>query len=187
MNIYFLSQFNMLNAMVKRNSNFILLLFCAFLLNACESDLEKCQDNPDCTYFVCKVNGEDWGINCEGDPLFGCTALDARYLKDIQALSIIANNIENNTTITFKGKSKLKIGNNSFFINEFINTRFADGNKNEPCIIFKLDTLVKSNFYISQLDTLNYKLEGTFFLECRNECGDVVNITDGKFRVGYRF
>ncbi len=186
MNTNFLSQFYKLNTMVKFRSDFILLLFCTILLNACQSDLEKCQDNPDCTYFVCKVNGEDWGINCEGDPLFGCSAIDVQYYKKSGNIELHAVNGNKDQVISIFSH-ELHLGENKFYSKNTVNTEFGNGKNENKCVLSKIDTLTPSAFFIDKIDTIKFRIKGSFFLECKNECNNIVKITDGQFHVGYRF
>ena len=64
---------------------FLLLFLFASLFTSCGDDDDACLKDPDCEYFRCKVNGEDWSTNCERDPLFACSAIDVQYYKDIPA------------------------------------------------------------------------------------------------------
>lgn len=155
---------------------------------SCDNDdLKDCKADPDCEYFTCKVNGEEWSTNCERDPLFACSAIDVQYYKDISGFSLVAVNGNKKETVFLEVYSKLKLGSNKYFINNSVATKYTNGNKEVNCRKFRLDTLISNDLFLTKIDTINFELEGTFFLECKNECNETVKITDGEFRVKYRF
>jgi hypothetical protein len=166
----------------------ILLISSILLLPSCEDEFQQCLDNPDCEYFRCKVNGEDWSTNCESDFLSPCSAIDVQYYKSSGGLESIANNQLENQNIRLNVKNpKLKLGDNRLFLNDFIKTQFVDGKQASDCKLFPLDTTMSNNLFITAIDTINFRIEGTFYFTGKNSCDEIRKITDGVFRVTYRF
>ncbi len=58
---------------------------CIFLLTSCDREpYVRCQSDPTCEYFRCKVNGKWWTPDCEQGPLFGCDHTDLQYYRYIE-------------------------------------------------------------------------------------------------------
>ena len=110
-----------------------------FTFFSCEKDpLEDCRKDPTCEYFTCKVNGERWEPQCEGEPFFGgCTPWDVQYYKNIPALDMYIDNknIKQRFTLLVRDY-RLKLGNNNLFAKNFIETSFSNGNRSSNCIIY---------------------------------------------------
>jgi hypothetical protein len=156
---------------------------------SCEKDpFEDCRKDPTCEYFTCKVNGERWEPQCEGEPFFGCTPWDVQYSKNIPSLDLSAKNEKRSQNILMiVHKTILKEGENKLYSDINIQTFFADGKFSNGCKIFNIDTLTSSTLNISKIDTVDYFLSGTFHFTAKNDCGDVMTITDGEFNLPYRF
>lgn len=167
---------------------FLLLSLFAFLYISCGNENDACFDDPDCEYFRCKVNGEEWSTNCERDPLFACSAIDVLYGKSLNALDFKAINQSNNQTITFfLRNSNIKLGKNKLFKDDFLISRFSDGKKVTDCILYPIDTLKENFVELFLIDTINFKLEGKVEMNCLNNCNESIKIEDAVFKVKYRF
>jgi hypothetical protein len=177
----------------KNIKTFLWLLTLMMTLSffSCEKDpLEDCRKDPTCEYFICKVNGERWEPQCKGEPFFGgCTPWDVQYYRKTSGNlgMYIKNESIKQNFIFLTRNQKLILGNNKLYKDEFIQTFYADGKFSEGCKIFIIDTLTSSTLNITKIDTVDYFLSGTFHFTAKNDCGDVMTITDGEFNLPYRF
>lgn len=153
------------------------------IFTSCEKD--NCK-NCYPTVFECKVDGKTWKTSCESKDFFGCTASDFKYYDFIPGLNLTGKNDNKNTYLTLEiRKNKLKIGNNQLYIDDFVGTYFGDKNNQEGCERYRLDTLKPYNFFLSEFDTLNQIIKGTFYFTGKDKCGKTKKITDGKFDLIY--
>ena len=166
--------------------NLILFLLLVTFLPSCKDDHDACFDDPDCEYFRCKVNGEDWSTNCERDPLFGCSAIDVQYYKDIPGLDFSLSNSDRKDGFILYLRNNIVLGENKFHSNNSLKSYYFKKDL-DVCNLYYVDTLSTNILRINLLDTINYKMEGTFIFSSKNECNETVKITDGNFRVKYRF
>jgi hypothetical protein len=177
----------------KNIKTFLWLLTLMMTLSffSCEKDpLEDCRKDPTSEYFTCKVNGERWEPQCEGEPLFGgCTPWDVQYYRKTSGnLGMYIKNESNKQNFTFLTRNqKIKIGENKLYLDDEIQTRFSNLNLIDSCIRYKLDTFQIYSFNVTKIDTINYFLSATFHFIGKNDCGEEIHISDGEFNLPYRF
>jgi hypothetical protein len=158
------------------------------LLSSCEKEpLKDCINDPDCEYFRCKINGEWWTPDCEEGPLFGCRHTDVLYYKNSRGGSLEMNTSskKNNDVFVFR-LWNLKEANidNSYVINGKIYTRYVDKTIDKR---FYVDTTNFNEFILISLDTVGLMMNAKFSFTGKDESGKTVSITEGSFRLGYRF
>lgn len=167
---------------MKAKYHFFVLML-STLFTACEPD--NCK-NCYPTIFECKVDGKTWKISCESKDNFGCTASDFNYYDMIPSLTLFGKNDKMNSSLNLEiYKSVINIGNNKLYIDSFISTYFGDGNNEIGCETYNLDTMLPHNLYLTELDTLNQIMKGTFYFTGKDKCGKSIKITDGKFDLIY--
>lgn len=166
------------------------LLIASILLITLWISCQKERYNPDyhVDVFRCKVNGEEWVATCTGSALWGCDAIDCQYFwKDTKSISISAVRRLNNDS-TYQSMRLYKY-NSDIGLNQldFTTREYTDWNKISGCRLHNLDTNDIRNITILEVDTINYRIKGTFEFTAINECQDTIRITDGYFHVNYRF
>ena len=160
-----------------------IILSALFLAASCSKD-----DNPGCEEcfdgeVTCLINGEGWKAKCNSG-LFGCTPYDCRYYqKGSHAIEFSASNSNSESRIFFGvtsnqggvilGKNQLHAWKNSY-------------NDPEPCGWYYTDSTRPRELYILSIDTVNRIIEGEFNYTAVGECGKVVEITNGYFKVDYK-
>jgi hypothetical protein len=161
---------------------YLLSLISIISFVSCEKDepFADCIDDPTCEYFRCKVDGEWWTPYCEQGPLFGCSATDVQYYRDLNGggLELVAKNSKTNSSIVFDVRG-IKVEN---IETKFYHVGFKSGDK-----IYNLDTLILNQYMkLIKIDTINFMLEGKFQLSPSKD-KEIINITEGSFRLPYRF
>ena len=66
-------------------------------------------------------------------------------------------------------------------------SEFYIKNKSNQWDTYNVDTIQHNEIRFSKIDTINYILEGTFRFEGINNDGERKIISDGEFRLHYRF
>jgi hypothetical protein len=167
-----------------------IIFFMTFILSSCNKDpLDACAEDPTCEYFRCKVNGEWWTPDCEDGPLFGCRHTDVQYYFRTTGTIEFSSKSEN------KNEGMLIIIHDIFktdtmynhYLGPNVSSRFRRSNNNLDCQIYKLVDQNSSTFLLTKIDTVNFLIEGKFSFSAKNECNDIVRVTDGSFRQHYRF
>jgi hypothetical protein len=158
------------------------------MLSSCNKDpLDACAEDPTCEYFRCKVNGEWWTPDCEDGPLFGCRHTDVQYYKLDGTLIIIASSKINNESFNLTVENIKSPGTYKFYNGPNVKTRFGRNENSPGCNIYNIYQDSTSNISISLLDTTKFIIEGKFSFSAKNDCNDIIEITDGSFRQLYRF
>lgn len=171
---------------MNKLQNLILTLLMATLWASCQK--ERFKPDYHVNIFRCKVNGEEWVATCPGSALWGCEAIDCQYFwKDTKSISISATRRLNNDAVyqsmrLYKFKSK-----NGLNLLDYTAREYTNWNKPTGCRLHNLDTNDIRNITILEVDTINYRIKGTFEFTAINECQDTIRITDGYFHVNYRF
>lgn len=160
-----------------------ILLSALFLAASCsKGDLPKCEECYE-GEVRCLINGQEWKAKCESG-LFGCTPYQCRYYQTSdKAIEVIARDNHNKSTLFFGVTSKqggIRVGLNSLFPWRH-SYRVDDG-----CGEYATDTISPHELTILSIDTVNRIIEGEFNYTAVGECGKVVEITDGYFKVDYR-
>ena len=164
----------------------ILMGLSSFLASSCSKGEDDC---PDCVYevFECKVNGEQWGPDCDsGTILWGCSAIDCLYYNDTKRLNIRVVSESRNQRMLISCYD-LSLGINPIYYGrgEFLDYDLA-GN----CGRYDLDTTKGHFMNIITVDTINFIVEGEFGFTAISVCdgvNDTIMVTEGKFLLGYRF
>lgn len=167
-----------------------LLLFGSSLLllaASCHSDDEISSMDDQAsehTTLRCKINGEDW--TPAGGDLFSIYPFDLQYYSDTGVLNLDAQrnigNVSQSINIATRIRN-LNEDNNLFYA---INL-FTNGELENTCKRFALDTLSGHHLVVIELDTIDYSMIGEFAFTAINECNDTVKITEGYFDLKYRF
>ena len=159
-----------------------------FLLTSCEKEPYKaCKEDPTCEYLRCKVNGEWWTPDCEQGPLFGCDHTDVQYYKEDGYLSISSTSKKKDEGFYILALDVLSTGDYDLYDGVNVKTRFRRGSNIVDCWVYYIISGEASNITIDYLDNSNYVVGGSFLFKCKNDCGEILNITDGEFRQKYRF
>jgi hypothetical protein len=157
---------------------------------SCEKDpLEDCRKDPTCEYFTCKVNGVRWEPQCKGEPFFGgCTPWDVQYYKNIDWLIINVRNetLENSALIYVNGQISNNTIHEIFTENNSPSTFFLK-NTIDSCSNYKVIKGYNNFLEITRFNPDLKVINGKFSFTAKNNCGDVVTITDGEFNLPYRF
>ncbi len=165
-----------------------LILIVSILLTSCDKEpYSRCKDDPDCEYFRCKVDGKWWTPDCEQGPLLGCTSVDLQYYKQDGYLSISANSENNNDGFKILALNVLKVKEYNLHNGVNVKTSYRRSNNTSNCIIYNIIDETTSSLVINKLDTSKFIIEANFSFKCENECGELINISDGYFRQHYRF
>ena len=167
-----------------------LLLFLVLLAASCNKDEPE---NPYKNVVRCKINGVPWEAQCEGNIVFGCEAVDCLFFDSDTSRVLQLYTVGGSTgkKIDLFFYSHYKTGIDNFYSVRNGDIKFADNTYKETCRGFYIDTL-KSNMLNIKIDTTNKgdrlgTLTGNFHFTVANTCGDIVKITDGYFRTGYRW
>lgn len=166
---------------MKKALVIFLLGFLVFIIGCTteEPDCEDCFDGE----VTCLVNGEKWEAQCESG-LFGCTPYNCRYYQnDSKAVEFSASNSNSDSRIFFgvtSNQGGVRLGENQ--LHPWKNSY----NDSEPCGWHYTDSTKPRNLDILSIDTLNRIIEGEFNYTAVGECGNVVEITNGYFKVDYR-
>ncbi len=170
---------------------YITLLLIALLSLASSCQKEDLPTDEHKNIFRCKVNGVEWTPHCISDPLFGCDAVDCQYYKEDKSIEISSiseysdNSIDQFIRIYKYG---VMIGENE--IQKSSGYEFSNQNMPFPCGYYNMDTTKVHRLTILNIDTTNFTIEGSFefdAIDWDNLCSDTVKITDGYFKLTYRF
>ena len=168
-----------------KTSVWFLTLMMTLSFFSCEKDpLEDCRKDPTCEYFTCKVNGERWEPQCEGEPFFGCTPWDVQYYRINGYIEAVIKNEKNKTGFKFELKN-IKNENQDYFFEP--DSRFYESNNNQNCVSYYLFNQGYNLFRFEKIDTINKFIKAKFSFKTLNDCGEEVHITDGEFNLPYRF
>ncbi len=132
--------------------------------------------------FHCKVNGQDWSPSGGGGPFGGPSSLHATYYEDngqfgflnyretddppvYQVINFVSLNV------TAGSSSLIRYG-----------TVFKD-RLNTGCVGYQLDTTANHDIFIEEIDRINKTIKGSFQFSAKNNCGEIVMVTEGYFDV----
>jgi len=136
------------------------------------------------TMLRCKINGENWEPAC-GD-LFCIYPFDLQYYKEDRWLNLTAGNASNNSALNgaiVMIVNDARIGENELIDNESL---FHIQNHNNDCELYEdLTPTFNSHLSISEIDTIDFFIKGTFEFSAFNECNDTIRVTDGVFDLKY--
>ncbi len=171
--------------------NLIYLLFTAtlFLATACDKEDDMTSDSSNNHDILrCKINGENW--TPAGGDLFITKPYDLQYYNDEKFLVLSASNsidefpLNGGLSIFVKninlGEHLLHKDDNSF-------SSHNNSNSDECKYYDVIDSSFYSFINISELDTVNFIMKGTFESSIINECNDTLRYSDGYFDLHYRF
>lgn len=163
----------------------ILLILLFTLASSCSK-----YDCDDCIYFRCKVDGKEWRMNCNTQEPFGCSAYDVQYYRydGTNNIYLYIKNDDNNSAVKLYAKNIDSTGLR--YVIRRPGTTFSsyiDRNTKKLCDSYKMDTLKYNYLRLNEIDTINYIVGGEFEFTGQDSCGNVVQITEGKFRLRYRF
>ncbi len=161
-----------------------------FILSSCDKDpIEACAEDPTCEYFRCKVNGEWWTPDCEDGPLFGCRHTDVQYYYGTTGYIEFSSKSQKNDESMSMRIESVFISDSiySHYLGPNTSSRFRRGNNKNDCQIYKLIDQNNSTFLLAKIDTVKFIIEGKFSFSAKNECNEIIDITDGSFRQRYRF
>ncbi|MEZ5057438.1 MAG: hypothetical protein R2879_10440 [Saprospiraceae bacterium] len=169
----------------------LLLIILPFLISCEKVDVNPNQDCGvprescrDCEWnvFKCKINGEEWCANCEGENIiFGCDPVDCQFYPNdsIRWLNIGAN--VNNYTV-FVTSEITELNKEISLIKD---NRVLNKDESGNCIRYFAKP--ENNFVkVTDINTSLQIIEGTFQFECLNECNDTLRISEGVFKLTYR-
>ena len=150
-----------------------------------EDPLAACKADPNCEYFECLVDGEKWVPSCESGPIFGCSAIDIQFYKDLNYLVAIGKN-ENESIVIYVHdivnlKQKYKL-----FKSNSATTLFSEKSLN-ICDNFEIDTTLNNFFYINEIDTSKFIITAEFEFQAKDTCNNLKSIKNGSLRTKYRF
>ena len=172
-------------------STFFFILIMIIFLTGCEKPYIPCDpSNPDCIYAVCRVDGERWGMSCERDGIFGCSAADVQYYRMYpeEHIYIYIKNDAEDSALKVRAKYVQ-------FVDEIyplatlgqVPSFYVDRKTSSLCSTYKIDTTKYNYLLLNEIDTVNFIVGGEFEFTGQDSCGKVVHITDGRFRLNYRF
>ncbi len=163
---------------------------CIFLLTSCDREpYVRCQSDPTCEYFRCKVNGKWWTPDCEQGPLFGCDHTDVQYYREHRGgnLILITSSKEKATGFAFRMDSLIMPGKTHVYYNgPNIKSIYYDDNLSIDCQVFTILNNSFAKFEVTSIQSDEKLFEGNFSFEAENECNQRVTVTDGEFRLKYR-
>ncbi len=159
-----------------------LLLFSLFTLaTSCE------KENPESPpyhqdVFRCKVNGQPWTFSGGGGVFGGPSSLNVQfYVKrgDLGFWSYREKEGQETQYLNF-GIDSLRVGNNPI---RYWRRIFVDYAKPGNCGEYALDTLQFHNLVLTEIDSTEKRLKGTFEMHLMDACGEPLTITEGEFDV----
>lgn len=172
-------------------STFFFILIMIIFLTGCEKPYIPCDpSNPDCIYAVCRVDGERWGMSCEREGIFGCSAADVQYYRYTGSnnIYIYIKNEARNSAIKVRAKSvESQDQIYPLLAPGKIISFYTESNNASLCSTYKMDTTLHNYILLNEIDTINRIVAGEFEFTGQDTCGKVVHITDGRFRLNYRF
>jgi len=163
----------------------LLTLMMTLTFFSCEKDpFEDCRKDPACEYFTCKVNGERWEPQCEGEPLFGCTLWDVQYYKQTGYLIMILRKNDSESIVIYVRDLFDKNTDYNLFKGNNTSTLYRNNNS---CGNFLLDPNLNNFINITEFDQNTFRIKGMFKFSSLDTCGNQIHITDGEFNLPYRF
>lgn len=168
----------------------IYMLILLSLVGSCTKPQYNCDD---CIYFRCKVDGKEWRMNCNTQEPFGCSAYDVQYYRfsNQKHLYLYVKNDRADEIIKIRSEQIFSINKNYKLNNgntKGSQTFFADRTTSKDCSTYDVSFDSTDSLYISEIDTVNYIIAGKFDqFTGIDTCGNKVHVTDGEFRLRYRF
>ena len=158
--------------------NILLILFSLFFLSSCGRKTNSSNGN----YFNCRVNGIYWEPDKGG---LGEYTLTAKLLYNQTVLSIDA--VKGIEDINIGIIDTLQVEERTYSLAQNLAYHSAAlYDNNNSTNQYETDSSHQGLLTLTKLDKTNMKVEGTFHFKAFNSIlNDSVNITDGRFSIGY--
>ncbi len=172
----------------------LITLLAFALLFTCANCNKDDDTQPKHNTFRCKVNGQDWeAYTYKNTGIFGMGVqgpTDLQYYDDTKFFSLGAARVLEDKPVDQSIRMAAKptiIGKNNL---ELVQKEFKDWNRPGNCGFYDLDTTKTRCLTILAIDPENHIMEGTFEFTAIDDydgCADTVIVTDGYFKLEYRF